>query len=200
MPERSGYLQSTDVELVQAARAGDPAAFHALVDRYAHSLFALAVSLSDNTADAEDLVQETFTGAFRGLGGFQGRASVKTWLSRILVRQAARHLRYARRRKATFIPLEATSESSLGVASSHPRPGQRLDWASGQAGADTRMDVMAAIRSLSPEHQGVIVLRELEGLSYDEMAEVLQIPRGTVESRLFRARRALQEQLKEYFG
>jgi len=193
VPERSGYLQSTDVELVQAARAGDPAAFHALVDRYAHSLFALAVSLSDNTADAEDLVQETFTGAFRGLGGFQGRASVKTWLSRILVRQAARHLRYARRRKATFIPLEATSESSLGVASSHPRPG-------GQAGADVRMDVMAAIRSLSPEHQGVIVLRELEGLSYDEMAEVLQIPRGTVESRLFRARRALQEQLKEYFG
>jgi len=187
VPEGIGYLQSTDVELVQAARAGDPAAFHALVDRYAHSLFALAVSLSDNTADAEDLVQETFTGAFRGLGGFQGRASVKTWLSRILVRQAARHLRYARRRKATFIPLEATSESSLGVASSHP-------------GADTRMDVMAAIRSLSPEHQGVIVLRELEGLSYDEMAEVLQIPRGTVESRLFRARRALQEQLKEYFG
>jgi len=187
VPEGSGYLQSTDLELVQAARAGDPAAFHALVDRYAHSLFALAVSLSGNIADAEDMVQETFTGAFRGLGGFQGRASVKTWLSRILVRQAARHLRYARRRKAHFIPLEAASQSSLGVASSHPR-------------ADTRMDVMAAIRALSPEHQGVIVLRELEGLSYDEIAEVLQIPRGTVESRLFRARRALQEQLKEYFG
>jgi RNA polymerase sigma-70 factor (ECF subfamily) len=175
------------LELIQAARAGDPAAFHALVDRYAHSLFALAVSLSGNIADAEDMVQETFTGAFRGLGGFQGRASVKTWLSRILVRQAARHLRYARRRKATFVPLEATPDAAMAAASSHP-------------GADTRMDVMAAIRSLSPEHQGVIVLRELEGLSYDEMAEVLQIPRGTVESRLFRARRALQEHLKEYFG
>ena len=188
MPEGSGHLQSTDLELVQAARAGDAAAFHALVDRYAHSLFALAVSLSGNVADAEDMVQETFTGAFRGLAGFQGRASVKTWLSRILVRQAARHLRYARRHKATFVSLEtAVAQATMAAASSRPR-------------ADTRMDVMAAIRSLSPEHQGVIVLRELEGLSYDEMAEVLQIPRGTVESRLFRARRALQEQLKEYFG
>ncbi len=86
----SADLGPTDFALIQRARGGDHGAFHDLVDRHAGSLFGLAVSLSGNAADAEDIVQETFTGAFRGLAGSEGRASVKTWLTRILVRQAAR--------------------------------------------------------------------------------------------------------------
>jgi len=183
----SSHLRSTDLELVNRAREGDPSAFHELVDRYANYLFAVAVSLSGNTVDAEDIVQETFAGAFRGLGAFRASASVKTWLTRILIRQAARHLRHARRRKATFRPLEATSDSQVAVPSSHP-------------GVDARIDVMAAIRSLGPDHQEVIALREIQGLSYEEMAEILEVPRGTVESRLFRARRELRERLREYLG
>jgi RNA polymerase sigma-70 factor (ECF subfamily) len=183
----SGDGRSTDSELVGRAREGDLSAFHELVDRYARSLFALAVSLSGNMADAEDLVQETFSGAFRGLAAFEGRASVKTWLARILMRQAARHFRHARRRQSTVLPLDAAAGTEAGGAS--------LD-----APADARIDVAAAIRSLSAEHQQVIVLRELQGLSYDEMAEVLEIPRGTVESRLFRARQELRERLKDYLG
>ena len=187
MATESGHGRSTDLELVARAREGDHSAFHRLVDRHAQSLFALAVSLGGNAADAEDLVQETFAGAYRGLGTFEGRASVKTWLTRILIRQLARHLSRVRRRKAVFRPLEATPEDALGDASP-------------VAAADARMDVTAAIRSLGPEHREVIVLREIQGLSYEEMAEILEVPRGTVESRLFRARRELQERLKEYFG
>ena len=185
MASDGGPWRSTDSRLVGSARDGDASAFHELVDRYAGFLFALALSLSGNAADAEDLVQETFSGAFRGLAAFEGRASVKTWLARILIRQSGRRLRYAHRRQAVALPLGATAEPEAGGSSP-------------QARAEARIDVTAAIGSLSAEHQQVIVLREMQGLSYDEMAEVLEIPRGTVESRLFRARRELRERLKDY--
>jgi len=183
----NGHLRPTDPELVKRAREGDPSAFHELVDRYANLLFALAVSLGTSTADAEDMIQETFSGAFRGLGGFRGEASVKTWLTRILIRQRARHLRSAHKRNRTFIPLETARDSDLAVSSAYPA-------------TDARLDVAAAIRSLSPDHQEVIALREIQGLSYEEIAEILEVPRGTVESRLFRARRQLQERLRGYLG
>jgi RNA polymerase sigma-70 factor (ECF subfamily) len=155
------------------------------VDRHASFLFAVAVSLCGNAADAEDLVQETFSGAFRGLRAFEGRSSAKTWLTRILVRQAARHWRTGSRRRATTLPLEAASQEAGALP---------------HAAADARMDIMTALADLSPEHRDAIVLRELQGLSYDEMADVLDVPRGTVESRLFRARAALKERLKDYLG
>ncbi|MBM4016941.1 MAG: sigma-70 family RNA polymerase sigma factor [Planctomycetes bacterium] len=176
----------TDFDLAGRAREGDHSAFHELVDRHAGFLFAVAVSMSGNAADAEDLVQETFAGAFRGLAAFEGRASVKTWLTRILVRQAAGRRRSEGRRRAALARLEAASQADLGQESS-------------DRATDARVDVADAMRSLSPEHREVIALRELQGLSYDEIAEVLGVPRGTVESRLFRARRRMQELLKEYF-
>jgi RNA polymerase sigma-70 factor (ECF subfamily) len=180
----SGDVQSTDLELMREARGGDLAAFHELVDRHAAYLYAVAVGLTGHAADAEDLVQETLTGAFRGLRSFEGRSSVKTWLTRILVRQAARQRRKLGGRRS--LPLEVAEG--------------RTDKTLPHTAADERMDVTAAIGQLSPEHREVIILRELEGLSYDEMAEVLEVPRGTVESRLFRARAAMKELLKEYFA
>lgn len=187
MTAESGHSPTTDLELVRRARKGDPSAFHGLVDRYAASLFAMAVSLVGSAADAEDIVQETLAGAFRGIAAFEGRATVKTWLTGILLRQTAAHRRRVARREARFVALQGVADREPGLAS--------------PAGAvDTRMDVMAAIQSLSPDHRDVVVLRELEGLSYEEMAEVLGIPRGTVESRLFRARRELQGRLREYLA
>ena len=123
--------------------------------------------------------------AFRGLKAFEGRSSVRTWLTGILIRQAAMLRRRAGRKEARLVPLTGASEAGLAVPSTAPA-------------ADARIDVMAAIRELSPEHRDVVILREFEGLSYSQMAEVLGIPQGTVESRLFRARRQLQERLKEY--
>ena len=175
-----GQPPQTDSELVSQARRGSPAAFHQLVDRYGAALFGLACRLVGNEADAQDVMQEMLTGAFRGLSAFRHQSSVKTWLTQILVRQAARHHRDAARYR-----LKLHDQA----------PPARL---SDQKRADVRMDLDEAIAALSHEHREVIVLRELQGLSYDEIAAVLNLPPGTVESRLFRARRELRDLLKAY--
>ena len=153
------------------------------MDRHASYLYGLAVSLVGNTADAEDAMQETLTGAFRGLRAFREQASVKTWLTRILFRQAARHFRRGMFPGAGFLRLDAALEPAVVPTTSR---------------TDIRMDVQAAILALRPEHRQVIVLREMKGFSYEEIAQALDIPHGTVESRLFRARRELQQLLKDY--
>ncbi len=183
----ASHVHSTDVELAHRAGEGDEAAGTELVERYARPLYRLALSLVGNAADAEDVVQETFAGAFPRLSAFEGRASLKTWLSRILVRQAARHHRTkARHRTVSF---ERTGEPAAAP------PGSVTADA---AHADLKLDLPSLLQSLTAAHREVIVLRELQGLSYDEIADVLDVPRGTVESRLFRARRELRERLRDY--
>ncbi len=171
--------EADDIELLHRAGSGDSAAFHALVDRHAQRLYRLAVSLIGNAADAEDVLQETFIGAFRGLRSFEARSSVKTWLTRILVLQAAQRNRGKRRRPAGSL------EDSTPAASGSP---------------ETAMDVQAALGRLSPEHREILALREFEQMSYEEIAQVLGVPRGTVESRLHRARSEMREKLKDYLS
>lgn len=189
LARESSHLQATDLELVRRARHGDDRSFHELVDRYAGQLFGLACSLVGNVADAEDVVQETFSGAFRHLAAFREHSSVKTWLTRILVRQAARCHRSRRSRKT--VSLDDLSEASGAVP-------VKTEFGSATSALDIRMDVLRILETLSAEHREVIVLRELQGMSYREMEEVLRVPRGTVESRLFRARNELRERLKDY--
>jgi RNA polymerase sigma-70 factor (ECF subfamily) len=185
-------LPPTDVQLVAAARRGDGLAFRQLVDRHAPALYRLALGLVGNAADADDVVQETFAGAFAGLVGFRGQAAVKTWLTQILIRQASRHHRNRLRNKTIRLnqnnddvpDSQAGSASAGGGSASH--------------GSDLRIDLAQAISALGMEHREVIVLRELQGMSYDQIAAVLAVPKGTVESRLFRARKELQALLKEY--
>jgi len=150
-----------------------------MVDRYANEMFRLAVSLVGNAADAEDVLQETFAGAFQAMPDFEGRSSVRTWLSRILVKQAAK---WCRRRKV---------RRTVVLDASAPGP---------SAEQGLRMDVLGTLDTLTPEHREVIALREFQGMTYDEMAEVLAVPRGTVESRLFRARQELKDRLKAYLA
>jgi len=175
----------SDAALLARARAGDHAAFHTLVDRHAPGLYATAVALVGRAADAEDLLQETFTGALRGLERFEGRSSVKTWLTAILLRRVAMHRRRAGRKDNRLVSLDAASQTTT-------------DGPPTTAAVDARLDVIDAIGGLRPEHREVLVLRELQGLTYDEIADTLGVPRGTVESRLFRARRALRERLGDY--
>ena len=187
LPTREADCRRTDAELLRLVRRGDDAAFGELLDRHAGRLFALAKSMLGNAADAEDVVQETFTGAVRGMGGFRGEASVKTWLTRILVRRVARLRRSQRVRKTVCIDenIDGAGRLPPGAATATVR-------------ADLRMDVGAVLAELSAEHRDVIVLREMQSMSYEEMARALGVPRGTVESRLFRARRRLRELLKDY--
>ena len=181
-------MEPGDLELVRRAVRGDGAAFHTLVDRHAPELMRLAVSLSATRADAEDVLQETFIGAYQGLRRFDGRASVKTWLKRILVRQAARQWNRSKRSRSA-LPIEAADTS--------PAP-RDAGGGGGAVRVDQRIDVGAVVKTLAPEHREVIVMREFDQMSYAEIAEVLQIPIGTVESRLHRARADLRAKLEAY--
>jgi RNA polymerase sigma-70 factor (ECF subfamily) len=180
-----------DEELLRRAQAGEDWAFEKLVERYGKELYGLAFFLTGQASDAEDVVQETFLGAFEGLAAFEWRASVRTWLSRILVIQAARHRRAQRVRKAV-LPLRLTEVSEALLRGTAAATAARA--------SEIRMDVLEVLQRLVPEHREIVVLRELEGMSYQQIAEVLSIPEGTVESRLFRAREALKEHLKDYLA
>lgn len=165
-----------DAALLEQLRRGDPRALDGLIRRHGDRLYALAYSMLGRhpqyRREAEDIVQETLLGALKSAVRFEGRSSLSTWLSRILANQVALFLRSRKVRRTDALP-EA-------LATHTPDPDAKLE-----------VDQMLAV--LSDEHRQVIVLRELQGLSYDEIAEALSIPRGTVESRLHRARQALKD-------
>jgi RNA polymerase sigma-70 factor, ECF subfamily len=169
-----------DADLLHRVANGDGAAFHKLVDRHADRLYRVAISLVGNVADAEDVLQEALAGAFRGAGKFEGRSSVKSWLTRILVTQAAKFWRSRKGKRDRPIEIDVPGESG------------------GAASVDAKLDLQACLQQLSEEHRQVLVLREIDGLGYEEIAQVLSLPRGTIESRLFRARAELKKKLKSY--
>jgi RNA polymerase sigma-70 factor (ECF subfamily) len=178
----------TDADLVALARGGDRRAFEALLRRYASRLFGLALRHLRNRDEAEDIVQETFVRAWQGLPAFRGGEEFRGWLFRICVNQARDRLRARRRRPTT--PLEDVPEPELGV-SPGPAPDEELE----QRMLEERLD--RALERLGLEHREILLLRALEELSYDEIAAVLRIPRGTVMSRLARARARLRALLEE---
>ena len=175
--------------MVRRIRRGDDAAFGCLVDRHGERMLRLATVMLGHAADAEDVVQETFAAAVRGLVGFRGHSSVKTWLTRILVKRIARLRRSQRVRRA----------HSIDQIGEEPPSAPNRAYAETDR-SDLRMDLAAVLAELSEEHRSVVVLREVHGMSYQEIADVLKVPRGTVESRLFRARHRLRELLKGYLS
>jgi RNA polymerase sigma-70 factor, ECF subfamily len=183
-------LPTSDMELAQAASKGDMRAFSALVDRHVDELFRLALLLSGKRADAEDICQETLLGAFKGVRRFDGRSSIKTWMTRILLRQAAKHWKKNKRHIAKS--LDAVTETADDRRAGAIQPQARV------TDVDSRADLLAMIARLGPDHQQVVVLRELQGLSYEQISQTLGIPCGTVESRLYRARVELRKLLKDY--
>jgi RNA polymerase sigma-70 factor (ECF subfamily) len=183
-PEADILHENDELELARKAAGGDERAFTTLAHRHMDRLFRLACSLVGNPSDAEDAVQETLAGAYDGLAKFRADSSVRTWLTQILVRQAA--LVRRKRSRHTAAPIEAAAQTPAR--------------SSGSIDADRRIDLHAALEKLSPEHRQVLVLREFERMSYQEMAKVLNVPRGTIESRLHRARNELREKLKAYMA
>jgi RNA polymerase sigma-70 factor (ECF subfamily) len=179
-PEAAVVVAPSDVELLRRIGHGAQDAFRALVDRHSRYLYGIAYSLTGNSTDAEDVVQETFIAVINSK--FRGESAVRTWLVQILIRRAAM-LRRSKRRSTT--PLERVNDASAMPAR-------------GSGGSDARLDLAVMLEALSVEHRQVIVLRELEGMSYEAMAIALDVPRGTVESRLHRARNELRERFKGY--
>lgn len=186
-------MQETDSELVAKIRRGDQQAFQQLVGRHADSLLGMAYSLVGSRADAEDVVQETLIVALRRISTFEGRSTFGTWLRGILVFKAAK-LRRSRKVRSS-LPIQdhdgsgAVDRADAGLSSRSP-----------SAAVDSRVDVMAMLETLSDEHREIVVLREIQQLSYDEISAMLKIPLGTVESRLYRARQELRKRFSGYMS
>ena len=186
----------SDGELVERARKGDRDAFRELVERYQRKIATLALGMLRNREDALDVVQETFTKAFQSLDRFKGDASFYTWTYRIAVNLCIDHQRReAKMPVASPEPRESGDQAADPVAllvdgAEQGDPFQRtLD-------SEIAGRLSAAIAELTPEHRAVILLREVDGLSYEEISRVLVCPKGTVMSRLHYARRQLQERLR----
>jgi RNA polymerase sigma-70 factor (ECF subfamily) len=179
-----------DTELLAQIGRGDQAAFRTLLDRHGRYLFGVAHAMCGSTSDAEDIVQDTLIGALTSAGKFRGESSVRTWLVRILINRVRMWRRSGRRREGTV----RLDESQRGGSS---EPASAAGRQVGSA-VDAKLDLTQMLAQLTPEHRQVIILRELQGMSYEEMAQALDVPRGTIESRLYRAREELRKRFKGY--
>lgn len=193
-------MEIDDTTLVERCQQGDQAAFRALVERYQRKVFNLAYGMVRNPDDAMELVQEAFVKAYRNLERFQGSSSFYTWLYRITVNVC---IDFIRRTKKTAAPLDYDDRvahheevnqgefplvSSMGTETPSRVQGRR----------ELGEQIQRALEGLSEAHREIVLLREVEGLSYSEIAEALDIPKGTVMSRLFHARQNLQRVLRPY--
>ncbi len=182
-----------DGELVERARQGDREAFRALVERYQRKVAALALGMLRNREDALDIVQDTFTKAYQSLERFKGDSSFYTWIYRIGVNLCIDH----QRRESRYVQV-GNDDDETGEELTPPSP---EDLERDQPFEDARSTelgahLVEAIKELTPEHRAVILLREVDGLSYEEISRVLDCPKGTVMSRLHYARRHLQARLR----
>ena len=200
--DRAPAGEPDDAELVAQIRAGNHDAFRVLYQRYHRRVYALAFGVVQNADDALDVVQDGFIKAHRHLDKFEGNSSFYTWLYRIIMNLSIDHIRkHKRARHVDFDDAidHGQDEGGVGEDALLPRvlgqnPGKSL------VRKEIREQIGKALAELSDNHRAVLVMRELEGMSYEEMAQAMQCSKGTIMSRLFHARRNMQKRLLEYMG
>ncbi len=175
-----------DSQLIGRTLAGNPAAFGELVLRHQDRLYNSLVRVLGSAEDARDAVQDAFVQAFVKLETFRGSSAFYTWLYRIAFNQAMSHVR---RQRPTRSLDEARTDRGGEPVDGQPPPDARLD------ASERATQVHLALAELSVEYRAVVVLREMDGCKYEEIAEILELPVGTVRSRLFRARLELRDRL-----
>lgn len=186
-----------DVDLVRRAQGGDARAFDALVTKYRGRVYSMTYNLVHNDSDAWDLSQEAFIKAWRALPGFKNDSSFYTWLYRIAHNCSYDWLRKRKMQTAGEFDDNRVDHQPDPTAEAVPHGFTRPDKA--MANAELGVHIREAVDKLSEDHRTAILLREVEGLPYDEIATVMQSSIGTVMSRLFYARKKLQELLKETY-
>ncbi|HEY0076368.1 MAG TPA: sigma-70 family RNA polymerase sigma factor [Abditibacteriaceae bacterium] len=191
LPFLPGTKNQTEAQLLERCRAGDLEAFDDLMARHQNRVFSLCLWLLRDHDAASDAAQETFIRAFRAIGNFRGECAVSTWLHRIAVNVAGDS---ATRRKRAAKPLSELetddSPAPEAVAPLRENPLETL------ARNERQQAVRKALDELSEHHRTVLVLFDIQGHSYEDIAQVLELPIGTVKSRLNRARAALRERLE----
>jgi len=184
-----------DLTLVQRVQQGDRRAFDQLVLRYQHKVLKLVMRYMRNHAEAEDIAQEAFLKAYRAIHSFRGDSAFYTWIYRIAINTAKNALVAAKRRPLDY-------DLDLQDPEQNERNGRLRDEATPESlllTEEIRGTVDAAIGALPEDLRRAVVLREYEGLSYEEIAAVMKCPVGTVRSRIFRAREAIDRQLRPVF-
>jgi RNA polymerase sigma-70 factor, ECF subfamily len=188
----------SEVELVKRCQAGQAEAFDELVTRYRTRIFAMIYSMVHNEQDAWDLAQESFIKAWKSIKRFRGRSSFYTWMYRIMMNVTIDWLRKKQVKGAGMefddaLQLREIDPASKTVPKADPLPHERMER------AEIRAKIDKAIAQLSPEHRAVILMKEIEEMQYHEIAETLGCSIGTVMSRLFYARKKLQNLLRDVY-
>ena len=181
---------TSDEQIVERALSGDADAFGEIVQRWERRIFALAYGILGREEEARDATQETFIAAFRNLRGFRGEAKVSSWLHRIAVNQCITRQRRARTRAENS--LEAETGGDQFIAPAHASPARQAE------GRERTDAVRRAVLALPPELREVIVMKEFEELTFQEIADALDVPLSTVKSRLYTALKQLRLRLEKY--
>jgi RNA polymerase sigma-70 factor (ECF subfamily) len=184
-------VRAHDQRLIADSLRGDTAAFGELVRRYQDRLYNTVIRVLNNTEDARDVVQEAFLSAYQSLGSFKGEAQFFTWLYRIAVNTAISH----KRKQRVGLSLETARSEDAAIEPIDPseasQPSQVLER------KEEEYRIQQALNRLSPEHRAVLILKDIEGQKYETMAAILEVPIGTIRSRLHRARSELREVLEK---
>lgn len=176
-----------DLALVESLRRGESEAFERLVLTYQHRVFSIALRMLGDRSEAEELAQEVFLRVHRSIGDFRGEAKLSTWLYAITSRLCLNRLKSPGRARGV-------GEARLAlIADAHPNPSAVLE------ASELEAELHRAIADLDDERRVVVVLRDLHGLEYEEIAAALDLPLGTVRSRLHRARMELKKRLERFF-
>jgi RNA polymerase sigma-70 factor, ECF subfamily len=192
-------LTADEALFVERLQANEDAAYDELVRTYSTSIFHVAYRMLGDPAEASDVVQDIFLKVFRNINGFKGEAALKTWIFRIAFSEILNRLRWWKRRhRFTTVSLDdqlgGASVSERFVVAKSPTPEQALQ------SKEEETSIQQALGKLSREHRSIIVLRDIEGFSYNEIADVVGVSIGTVKSRLARARADLKKSLMRHLS
>ena len=187
-----------DGEAVERSVRGDRAAFDLLVEKYYKKIYNVAYRFVGDREEANDLAQEIFTAAYKNLKKFRGDAKFSTWLFQIASNKGKNRFKYLKHRGHFANRWQSDADedrdsSRSGIPDHSTNPETLL------AGKQIQRKVQEAIDDLDPDHKEIVILRDIEGLSYEEIAQILNLPEGTTKSRLHRARMALTEKLKKVY-
>ena len=183
---------TSDEQMVERALSGEPEAFGEIVRRWERRIFALSFGMLGREEDARDATQETFLAAFRNLRGFRGEAKVSSWLHRIAVNQCITRQRRARVRGETALEDEAEKNAAIFAIPADASPARTAE------SVERSLAVKRAVSALPAELRQVVVMKEFEELTFQEISEALELPLSTVKSRLYTALRQLQMRLQKF--
>jgi RNA polymerase sigma-70 factor (ECF subfamily) len=187
------FSHAEEDALVTALSQGAEDAYEILIQRYQQPVYSLVCRLMNDPSDAPDIVQEVFLKVFRNIGAFRGNSSLKTWIYRIAVNEAYNHRRWFcrhQRQEVAFGSEEGTPNYVGGMTDAGRSPYEQA------ADRETRALVEQALEKLNPKFRAAVVLRDIEDLSYEDIATVLDVSLGTVKSRIMRGREALRKILE----